>query len=325
MSLSERIIKILEEEGIGYRSNERTIYTKCPECGRDDKFSVLKDNGASICYRGSCSFGKKWFTDWIVATTGCTYKQAKDRLSNKTTHEENENLLSTLNFDAFSVDEAVKKTEQETLKPIEWPMFFTEEPSGEGLQYLKARGIGDIANKYHVRYSKEYRRVYFPIMMDGKCYGWQARAIDKVPDSERMRNNTGFRRESLVMFLDNVKQGGHVIICEGPVDALKFDKVGGAVATMGKVVTNKQLDLILSKNPQKVYLALDDDAANEMNSLIKKINLPLFKINIPFTAKERCAKINKKADFGECTFEECENAFLTAEKLDELSFFIYME
>ena len=127
-----------------------------------------------------------------------------------------------------------------------------------------------------------------------------------------MRNNEGFSRETLVMFADNLIGSNFAIVAEGPVDAIKFEQVGGNICTMGKVVTDKQLDIIKSYGIQKVYLALDDDALLEKNLVAEKLNLTTFRLSVPKSCIERCEKIGKKADFGECTFDEARQAFESA-------------
>ena len=102
------------------------------------------------------------------------------------------------------------------------------------------------------------------------------------------------------------------IVAEGPFDGLKFEKVGSNISTMGKVVTEQQLERIYSYGVSKLFLALDDDAAYEINEIVQKTHLECFRLNVPESCRARCAAMGKKADFGECTYEEAEYAFLNA-------------
>ncbi|MGH7241570.1 MAG: hypothetical protein ACREGB_04705 [Candidatus Saccharimonadales bacterium] len=154
------------------------------------------------------------------------------------------------------------------------------------------------------------------MMVGGICYGWQARAIDPVDDKDRMRNNTGYGRGTLLMFADRLSSARYAVIGEGPVDAIKFDRVGGNVASMGKVVTARQLQEILKFPIEALYLALDDDAADEMTELAKQVEIPVYRLLVPQTCIDRCRISGKKPDFGECTFEECEQAFNNPIKVD---------
>lgn len=316
MSLRDRIVEIIDEEGLSYKEKQRTIYTICPQCGQDDKLSILKDNGATICYRGSCQF-KGWFEDWLSLTANIPLKQARDR------------VRGSGRLTSYDLKEEVEEVVPDGPKPIEWPLPYLV-PIGsqiypQGLAYLESRGIPQhIAEKYGILYAPELpgkplwgRRVYIPIIRAGKVYGFQARAIDPVPSHLRMLNNQGFPRSQMLMFEDRMKACDHVIICEGPITAIKFDKLGGNVATMGKVVTDGQLELIKMARPKRVYIALDDDADVETRKLVKEFLTPVYYVSVPEEVKKRCAAAGKKADFGECTFDECVQAFNSSELVDE--------
>lgn len=323
--MRDKIIEFLQEYGISFKEKRRTITDlPCPDCGREDKFSILKENGSTICYRGSCSYGKKWFTDFMVKVAGITPIAAKHRLYGNPIHDE-----LKISFDDKPEIDLFFDREQK-IQPIQWPenhmLSIVSEFAPDGMNYLKSRGIPpEIATKHKMMFSPKFRRVYIPVIMNHNVYGYQGRAIDNVPPTFKVRNNQGFQRDKLVMFLDCIQPGNHVIIAEGPFDALKFDLVGGAVCTMGKQVTQKQIDAINSKNPTKVYLALDDDAANEMNELVNKFSCPIYRIEVPQSCKRRCAGLEKKADFGECSFEEARQAFLDAYLIDSTSIILYME
>jgi hypothetical protein len=314
--LLEKIKEIIEDSGFDYIEKVRTLYTTCPECGQDDKFSILKENGSCVCYRGSCEFGRQWFEDWIAQTQGISRPDAKKLLHGHKTYVGGDNLVISFTEDEVTPDDI-------PLEALEWPQYgfnLLEGPDSEdGLNYLQSRGIPlEIAKQYDIRYSSWFRRVVLPIHMGGKNYGWQARAVDKVDAADRMRNNEGFRRDAMIMFMDRVSDCKHMILCEGPFDALKFHNVGGNVATLGKEIADKQVDLINSSGIDTLYIALDDDAAEEMNKLSGRIdsNIKLKLIKVPESAVLRCEQDGNKADFGECTFDECTQAFENAVDFD---------
>jgi Zn ribbon nucleic-acid-binding protein len=315
MSLRDRIVEIIEEEGLSYKERQRTIYTMCPQCNQDDKLSILKDNGATICYRGSCNF-KGWFEDWLSLTAQISTKEARERFRGQ---------ARMTSYDIEEDEEEAPKGPE----PIEWPLDYLV-PIGsqiypEGRQYLEGRGIPQaVAERYGILYAPDLatrqlwgRRVYIPIIRSGKVYGFQARAIDPVPSNLRMLNNEGFPRAFMLMFEDKIKACDHVIICEGPITALKFDRCGGNVATMGKVVTEGQLEIIRASRPKRVYVALDDDAAPEIMKLVKQFMVPVYWVDVPESARQRCQASGKKADFGECTFDECVQAIKDSQLVDE--------
>lgn len=331
--MRDKIIDFLSENGLEYKEKNRTIHTECPVCHQNDKFSILKENGSCICYRGSCSFGRQWFTHFVSLISGISEKEAKKLLYGK--EDRIKQVKSSdweLKLELESEDENKDVSPLDGISTIKYPEWFMtniDDPeSAEGLNYLLSRGISlDMAKKYDIKYSKFYRRVYMPIKMSGEIYGYQGRAIDKVAEKDRMRNNEGFRRDTLVMFADNLINSDHAIISEGPFDAMKFEQVGGSVSTLGKVVTNKQLQIIKSYGIMKVYLALDDDAASEINELgnvLRKEGLEVYRIEVPQSCIDRCEKLGKKADIGECTFEEASLAFKNAYKLDRMKILLHL-
>lgn len=313
MSLEKKMKDLISKQGLSYREKKNTLHTMCPGCQKDDKLSILKKNGSVICYRGKCPFGKQWFVNWLAETARIPLKDAMSMMKEEIVNNDIGRL--ELNFDS----------NPEVLQPIKWPPENTVQISelieSDGSTYLSCeRGIPpDIAAKYGIRYNTKERRIVFPIFMDGACYGYQGRAIDNVDKNFKMRNNPGFRRELLVMFYDMTPENGDIIIVEGPIDAIKFDKVGGAIPTMGKIISDAQIKRILKKKPKKVFLGLDEDAWEEMEELKNRIfGADLYSIKVPDSCKERCEKIGKKADFGECTFDEAVEAKGKAQKIDRM-------
>lgn len=328
MSLRDRIVEIISDSGAGFVEKKSTIRTSCPVCGRDDKFSILKDNGACICYRASCEFGKRWFEDWIRLTLHIPYKDARDML-----HGSQTDLPKVIeNIDFHIKADSDEELPTDGLMPILFPEFhmlpLSDRQCEDGLNYVLNRGISRaMIEKYNLVYSKLYRRVYIPVIIDGICYGYQGRHVDDVPSEMRMRNNEGFSREALVMFADNMADEDYAVLAEGPFDALKFELVGGNIATMGKVVTAKQLGIIKSYGIRKLYLALDEDAASETNGIVQSGEFETYLVKVPESCKVRCAAAGKKADFGECTFEECLLAFQESKAItvDNVQFYVKAE
>lgn len=329
--LGHIIKQILEEEGYMYVEKQRTIYTVCPRCGKSDKLSILKENGATICYRGKCQF-KGWFTDWLALSLGISKKEAYERLYNYgMVHQQKLSKPLCINLvDSNTPTSKESFSAMPPLLPILWDSYnflpIDHPNSVDGLKYVLNRGLTlEIAKYYNLHYSPSMRRVIIPIMMDGQYYGWQGRAIDPVDSSLKMRNNVGLRRAELIMFADSLKKTTYAIVTEGPFDAMKFFKVGGAVATMGKIVTPHQLKIILRDNIKSVYLALDDDAVPEMRELLSQIRLPVYKINVPHSCVQRAQLSNKKADFGECTLDECVSAFYSATSIGRYDIALHLQ
>ena len=236
-----KIKQIISEQGLDFKEKTRTIYTVCPDCNKSDKLSILKANGFAICYRGSCEFkGPRPFHEWLMRTAKITASAAMDRIYNDYDEEYSEEVQLKLNLkEGFTND----LENEVAIHPVEWPLAFTEtldSPSSKpGVSYLESRGIPKhIGKKYRIWFNYMNERIVFPVYRENTCIGWQARTINSnvIP---KMLNNTGFQRASSVMFIDEVKEDDFVIIAEGPIDAIKFDLCGNAIATMGKIISSK--------------------------------------------------------------------------------------
>ena len=320
MNLEDTMKDIIEEQGLDYTEKVRTLYTTCPSCDRSDKLSILKDNGATICYHGGCDFGRSWFQDWLAQTAGITIQDAKKRIYGE----------RIKHIDRLPTKLELNSEKKIVLEKLEYPISgfldIDDAEAHEGAMYLEHRGVStELAKHYDIKYSPWFRRVVLPIKMGGSVYGWQARAIDKVDALDRMRNNEGFRKDQLLMFHDNLYLHKSAMLFEGPFDALKFHPFGGIVCSMGKNVSKKQVDLINESPVEVVYLGLDPDATEELRGLTKSIEKKMKILTIPQSCEIRCEKSGKKADFGECSFLEIKEAFETAKDFSDGHVFIHLK
>ncbi len=129
-----------------------------------------------------------------------------------------------------------------------------------------------------MRYSTKHRAVVFPVRHGGALVGWQFRTIDPVKYelpgggfSTRLRlwSSRGTWRSRAVMFGERVTSD-FAVLCEGPVDALKCDLVGGNVCSMGTAVGEGQVRTLLMAGVRRLYLAFDPDAAGGFSELIAR-------------------------------------------------------
>ncbi len=127
------------------------------------------------------------------------------------------------------------------------------------------------------------------------------------------------------MFHDNLYLHKKALLFEGPFDALKFHPFGAIVCSMGKYVSSKQIALINNSPVEEVYLGLDPDATEELQVLTRKIEKRVKILEIPYSCVERCEKIGKKADFGECNFIEIKEAFENAKDYSSGHVFIHLK
>ncbi len=152
-----------------------------------------------------------------------------------------------------------------------------------GLLYLESRGIGvDVAREYGLRYQPSTARVLFPVVTDGVLVGWQGRTtgpsewVETLEDgTEELRRipkilttMTPNTRDHVLMFEPRIV-GDWAVLVEGPVDALKCHLCGGNVASMGKGVSDGQLQRLLDLGVRRLYLGLDPDATVETRTLVR--------------------------------------------------------
>jgi len=305
-----------EHDIIPKKENARSYIFDCPACGGHEKLYIEKETGRSVCFKHkteNCPTKKTGIIKTLHLISEVPFEVIKIAMSDEVIATPEEKL--NFNEPDFATDFDIEKDKLQSIpndrlpfdaKLINWP------DSKDGLKYLEGRGLDlDTLMKYNIMYSPYFKRVIFPVIMNNELYGWQGRAIDKN-NQLKMYNLPGEWKTQSLMFFDNLKNKDFAIIAEGPVSALKFAKVGNFVATMGKAVAEKQLELILKSGVKRIYLALDPDAAIEMEELVRKL---LFQST--YQVKTFLVKVPVgRDDFGDCTYEECKNAFDNAEALD---------
>jgi hypothetical protein len=292
-----------------YKEGGQSYITTCPKCSKP-KLYIRKRDGRFVCF--VCRETEQFFGAAEYALKELLPLSLSELclvLYGEQTASSNQGRLA-LNLRDFYGDDEENPDEQDegspepSMLPVDtFPMDAS--CSASGREYLLGRGIiPSMWDKYGIVYWPSQRRVMFPVIHDGEVYGYQARTVLSGVQP-KILTSTGLKRDRLLMFSDGIQEGGHAVLCEGPVDALKCDLMGGAVAAMGKVVTDKQIDILRKKKVKRVYLALDPDAADEMGILIKKLKpeFEVYQIKVPAPYK----------DLGEMSLEGAYECFLNAQ------------
>lgn len=304
------------------KENARSYIFDCPACGSSERLYIEKSNGRSVCFRHKtpeCPTVKSSLAKVLSLISEVPYETVKGELADEVSVVPGEKLeISEPEIEkeytfTIPIQPILEKDLPFDMKPISDPF------SKEGLDYLEGRGL-HVAQLEHLRvaYSLYLRRVIFPVMQNNCIYGWQGRSIDKE-EKLRMYNLPGEWKAKTLMFYDTTKVSPHIIVAEGAVSALKFGNVGGYVATMGKTISEVQVRMIIESDKKDIYLALDPDAIAEMEDLTHKIltqtnnTVNIYLIKVP----------GHREDFGDCTYQECHEAFLEAQKLDFNCFALY--
>lgn len=213
-----------------------SVTTACPECGRENKFSITRDDTGLLynCYRDSCSAAG------YIGATGVAMKPGKGKA--KPT-----NTLRPYDGDLRS------------LRP--W----------ERARFLVANGLtqSDLDRgrwKWAERWFNPDKQRY-----EGNCYAFP---VMDPRGSERgvvLRRYDGREPKALTRMHTSgplmswyVKDGdfSRVILVEDQVSALKVSRYCTCVAILGTAMSHEAAREVSAMQPDNVTIALDEDAIN---------------------------------------------------------------
>jgi len=135
--------------------------------------------------------------------------------------------------------------------------------------YLKSRNLSDSEiEEYQIRVGKSYQvdnrtirkwkgRVLFPFFENGQVIYIVGRTYTN--QEPKYLNSKGNRRDKL--FPSRTFKTSEIIVCEGIFDAINAKRTTGiySVATLGKEITEEQVNIMIENGVKTVYLALDPD------------------------------------------------------------------
>ena len=323
--ITDKLKDFITESGLSFKQTSVSWVFNCPKCDKKNKLYLRKRDGAFTCFYCAGSTPYKGRAERVLADlTGQSIRLVREKIYGVNHHHEA--LLPE--FDLSSFLDGTEKEIEKDLPVVHMPFDFYDldyKNSKDGVAYLASRGIPiEVAKEYGVRFCPRMRRIIFPVQAGPFTLGWQDRTID--PSSGHTEDgiawsvnksvtSKGLDRNQVVMFQDRLLNSEHAIICEGPIDAIKAHGCGGNIATMGKAVSVEQIKLIRSFGVKKIYLALDPDAAAEMNRLKKVFwDIPVYDMRPP----------KGKKDIGEMSFEEVRQLFETAPLVKPGDHFFYV-
>ena len=318
---------ILGEYSTISQENKQSIICTCPRCSKT-KLYFSRRSGRFVCWKCREISGFEGRPEFaLVEMTPLPLGEIRKRLyGDFRVASEGVDLTISLN-DFFNND-----TPDEVILPtaVQWetdhfPLDMPE--ASRGREYLAGRGIPlEIAQQYGIRYQPRSRRVYFPLEESGRLLGWQGRLVvpnkvlndqGKLIEIPKALTSRDAPRDSTLMFGDRAKGVDHLVICEGPIDAIKAHFCGGNVATLGKGVSERQIKLIRNSGITKVYLALDPDAMVETSHLIRDL-----------CSEIACYYMRPPApygDLGDMPFNEVFKLFTTAQRVDDCSLLLELD
>lgn len=330
--MEAEIRAILQEHGVSFKANSKSYIMSCPRCNKSQKLYIRKADGRFVCWYCKEIDGFQGKAEFALAEL-CSIPvvQAQKMLYGEG-HGQPTAIHLTINVADFEDEDSDDYVDvKEGLKPVAWPLDFyplNTEIGAKGGRYLESRGIPlALAMEYGIRYYPAKTSVIFPVMSQGQLYGWQQRLVENDQpywDERRKRvinplkaiTSTDLKKDRILMFSDRLNGSKHAILCEGPVDALKAHLCGGNVASLGKAVSDTQLELIRNSGIERLYLGLDPDAYLELDRIRKKMrDLVLYDFRPPAPYK----------DLGEMSLEAVKHHFDNATVLNPAFVLLYLK
>lgn len=151
-------------------------------------------------------------------------------------------------------------------------------------RYVKGRGFTPdlIAERWGVGYSADgpfpgagIGRLVIPVRreVDGetKVWGWQARTLGEFEHLPKYFTVPDLKKSVLLYGAERVEAGtGPVVVCEGPIDAWRFDR--DAVALLGKSASEFQIRFLCRLAAGRpLVVALDGEARDDAEALVDRL------------------------------------------------------
>jgi hypothetical protein len=293
----EKLREFIEGLGLSHKQNSRSYIFDCPRCKHTQKLYMEKRNGKFKCFFCASTDRFQGRAEFALADLALMpLKEVRAFLYGA-------NFSGTaieldIQLSEFFGDDDVIDSDAVDIPRMAFPLDYypiDHRHAVKGLEYLATRGIDlEMARKYHLRFAPAERRVIFPVELGDRLVGWQKRIIipsknwneeqERYTETAKMLSSKDVPTAHVVMFANNLVGSGHIVVCEGPIDAIKADLCGGNVATMGKSIgqgqvrtikdparlTRQQLSMMWGAGIQRIYLALDPDAARETARLVRQ-------------------------------------------------------
>ena len=157
--------------------------------------------------------------------------------------------------------------------------------------------------------------------------------IDQIPTKLPRKKAVGKGKESSTItgfdisplqegdFYGVETDGDHLFLLEDLTVVHNCHLLGsGNVASMGKKVSHKQIELLLRSGIKKLYLALDPDAAEEINPILRQIGgVEAYLVELP------CKGPKDKVDLGSLSMEEARDCILAAKPMPNNRIHVWLD
>lgn len=281
-----------EDNGIEYWTEGKNVgkgwvNIQCPFCDdSSNHLGIRKKDLAVNCWK--C--GHHSIINLIMSLTGCKYYEAKE-------------LLPSLSLGGGAkTNPPYKKTVSETVSlPRESTKHFPKLHSN----YLRKRGFPPLKTirKYKLRACYTlgiYKfRIIIPIYMDHRLVSFTARDVtdrQDPPYKHLSKEKSVIPPKEAIFNYDTVVRGGDLIICEGPLDAMKMGD--GAICIFGAKPTVRQTISLKKKQVRKCFVFTDNDKTG------KRAGKAIAHIMAPLCKEVEIVELLKHNDPGQLTLTE---------------------
>ena len=254
---------------------------KCPWCGYDDPSEHLGINlktGYWACWRNQEHRGKRPHR-LLMKLLNCSYEQV-------------ETLIGTVDRTQIEKKQEKEKSNAPQPKQLEFPKEIKpigiKGSSARFRAYLERRGFNPVQraiDNYGLCYStlpgpwKD--RLIVPVWIDGRLVTWTGRSIHS---NAEIRYRTLSKENSVLSLKDtiwnfdqlNKEPLEHLVLVEGPFDALKLDFYGKelelrATCTFGLSLKDAQIDLLSALKFKSLSILLDSGTEQQALSIQKQL------------------------------------------------------
>ncbi len=274
------------------------ISIKCPWCAEGDKsehMGLLLDSANPVwgCFRNSNHAGRNP-ARLVAALLGVRLTAAE--LIVNATGPELSDFEAAVNMLCPKGEIAQEQPESRKHRSLTIPPEFRRLGEEKGhysdlfFQYLSQRGFSEshwwnLTQQYPLYYAitgeQAWRLVFLVYDEQNRLAGWTGREIRKGAKL-RYRASDDLGKDVLLGWhFDNPD----IIVCEGPLDALKLDYCGrdmgvAACATMGTAFTSGQVSALrrLKRAGKRLHLCLDPDALGRNMELADELGSPWLRL-----------------------------------------------
>ena len=246
------------------------LQSECPSCEKFGSFYVNQTTGAYVCF--SCNFRGRNAVGLVAEVEGISREEARRYIFRRSVKLPRKSDLFTL-ADNIRAIRPHAVDEDEEVPPVDHPLppEFTsiwDEKTGRYRvpQYLKERGISKRTAKAwglgYCRGGRYSNRLIIPcVSPSGRSFTAREMTLrGSQPKSPvKYLNPKGADHSRLLIGWHAARLVGDLVLCEGPLDAVRLWQFGiNALALGGKVIHDEQISQLLAIQPHPAIVIMLD-------------------------------------------------------------------